>query len=146
MIGQIFIDGMDCAGKDTIKSELKKRTNCEYVISGRGPVGYLAYSLLFDKGFDNDRFIQLAESMQETAITFLIQVSEQNTLARSLGRGEKPADLFKKNTTYEQNLAAFNAAHMMLISTHHIVVVDNNADLESTINFILNKIQEIESE
>jgi len=45
----IIVEGVDRTGKTELINEINKRTSYRHIIRDRGPIGYRAYSIIFDR-------------------------------------------------------------------------------------------------
>ena len=46
----IILEGVDRVGKGTMQLAINKATNYKHIVVDRGPIGFLAYTRIFDKG------------------------------------------------------------------------------------------------
>ena len=101
----LIIDGMDKVGKTTLIKYINKITNYEHLIIDRGPIGYKAYSEIYEKKIGPGYYIPLeAQFMSVEHLCIYLHSSEDVLKKRFIDSNEPDTKLGIK-----KELKLFNA-------------------------------------
>lgn len=104
----IFIDGIDKAGKDLIAYYVIHLSNFKYIVNGRGILSQLAYAKLYNR---NDAYDL---TQQKNIINVYLEVDKEDWLLRCKKTNEPAID-------YEKNTEAFQYAISVLSQVNNVI-------------------------
>ena len=104
----IFIDGIDKAGKDLIAYYVIHLSNFKYIVNGRGILSQLAYAKLYNR---NDAYDL---TQQKNIINVYLEVDKKDWLLRCKKTNEPTLD-------YEKNIEAFQYAISVLSQVNNVI-------------------------
>lgn len=116
----IFIDGIDKAGKDLISYYVIHLSNFKYIVNGRGILSQLAYSKLYNR---NDTYDL---TQQENIVNVYLEVNKDDWLLRCKKTNEPAID-------YEKNVEAFQYAINILNKASNIICFNTSQETPYTI-------------
>lgn len=134
---QIFIDGIDKCGKDTIAGYIDLLSGHKYVVKARGIISMKAYSLLFDRDYVYDTV------SEKNVVNVLIDVFESDWKVRCKLTKEPAID-------YAKHTEAFDVVYQSLMTDTNIThLLRFNSSLDTAYNIastIINYMEEINNE
>lgn len=103
----VILEGTDRSGKDSIWEEIDKQTRYSHYVQDRGPVGFLAYDLIYGKGEqsieDHKEDIEAWAKHDNTLIIYL-EASDQELERRCINTNHEALDFYKHKSAYEASL------------------------------------------
>lgn len=134
----VIFEGLDKAGKTTLEWEFLKATNFKHVIIDRGPAGYVAFDILFDRcsASGNFNFARNLELMATFPYDFLVvycKVPKDIAMQRLKEHNEEcPYDYEYAQTIYDRAIKNLYEKEGIKVLT-----VDTTKSIEECVNFIL---------
>lgn len=112
----IFIDGIDKAGKDLIAQYVIKLSNYKYIVNGRGIISQLAYGELHNRNY------KYCIEQQKNIINVFLDVNEEDWMIRCeinkepmidyINHRSKFLDAYYKFKEYKYPVIYFNTSDM----------------------------------
>ena len=85
----IIWEGPDRSGKDTLRMALDKKTDYTMINVVRGPIGYITYNRIYNKGQDEKAFIETAKILEDISYILYINVPISELTRRIFETNEK---------------------------------------------------------
>lgn len=102
----VILEGVDRSGKSTAWEEINKQTKYSHYVMDRGPIGFLAYDFIYDKGEElvekHGEDIKKLAKMEDVVVLYFI-ASPEELERRVRETGHEPVD-------YDLNLRLYAAA------------------------------------
>lgn len=143
----VVFEGLDKTGKTTLEWEFMKATNFKHVVVDRGPVGYMVFDMLLERGTEEGykEFIKQSESMMKCGSGFMVvycKASESVVNDRLERHNEKQLEC---NATYEFMSNLYYNNVKLYYSGQKSIIIDTGINsIDQCIALILGKLKEVQ--
>jgi len=130
-INMICFDGVDRSGKDTVRVKCDRMFDYSLINVVRGPIGYVTYNRQFNKGQDEEAFIETARVLDGVMITIYLRNSVETLEERCRATNEVLRDgrsISEQKELYESVVAEATTKWGL----ENVHVVDNDGPIEDT--------------
>lgn len=135
----ICLDGVDKTGKDTIRRELVKSSNGNYLIIVRSFISQIVYSRIYNRNIDEDWFFAKMKEFQECGMEFIVLTATEEELKKRFEINNE-LDLDKKDILYHDSVFKGVINKAMYVYNINIKFIDTT---NKTINQTVIEIEEI---
>lgn len=95
----VIIEGVDRTGKDTLQQSLNKLTDYKNMVMIRGPIGFLAYNKIYNKGVNPQEYLALENQLKQVNhLVVYLTADTDELLHRFIETNEEPLREEKANS------------------------------------------------
>ena len=140
----VVFEGLDKAGKTTLEWAFLKATNFKHMIIDRGPIGYMTFDILFNRGSNESQsnFIGYAKKATESNDFMIVYcfVSEEVAMKRLKEHNEEcPYNYGIAQEILRKNICKFYKSEKVLMLDTTDKTVDECVEL------IIQKLKEVQA-
>lgn len=135
----ICLDGVDKTGKDTIRRELVKSSNGNYLVIVRSFISQIVYSRIYNRNIDEDWFFVKMKEFQKCDMEFIVLTATEEELKKRFEINNE-LDLDKKDILYHDSVFKDVINKAMYMYNINIKIIDTT---NKTINQTVKEIEEI---
>lgn len=137
----IIFEGLDKSGKGTLEYALLKRTSYKHIVIDRGPVGYLVFDDVFNRGTkcSKQNFIHQARKIMKTKDFLVVYCKAPIDVVsqRLESHGERfEYDYCKAQKIYDGYIKRF-------YNDEYVLTLDTTQSVDDCIDKIIEKLQEV---
>jgi hypothetical protein len=132
----LILESVDRGGKDSVRLACDKANDYSQINIIRGPIGYVTYNRMFNKGQDERAFIETARLLDQVAITVYLKVSVEELKRRCQETGE----ILRDNHRIEDQVRMYEEVVQEAIELwglKNVHTVSNERPIEETVREIL---------
>lgn len=147
----VIIEGVDRTGKDTLQQTLNKTTDYKNLVIIRGPIGFLAYNKIYDKGVDPQDYLTLEQQLKNTRhLVVYLTADTDELLTRFIETNEEPLreEVSNENASRRQVLESHKKIHEIYYeysSLNKMKIDTTNLSTEEVASKVVRKINELYS-